>query len=186
MKKSQLRNIIKEQTEKTAKQCPAPTQDVSLNTANRDRAIRADFIKYGPLNVEKPGDYWEKIADKWDTDVEAAKKSKCANCVAFDISERMLTCIPGKTSEPVADEDGKLGYCWMHHFKCHSARSCNTWAAGGPINEDEVSYDWQKRNLKVALDPEPIDPEMYKDDTEGDDVVKKAIEENVIKALKVL
>ena len=157
MKKSELKNVIREQTEKTIKQCPAATQDLSLNTANRDRAIQADFIKYGPLNVEEPGDYWEKIAKKWDTDVEAAKKSKCANCVAFDISQRMLTCIPGKTSEPVEDEDGKLGYCWMHHFKCHSARSCNTWAAGGPINDNKVSYDWQKRNLKVALDKEPIE-----------------------------
>ena len=103
-------------------------------------------------------------AEKWNTTVEAAKKSRCANCVAFDISPRMLECIPGKTSEPVEDEDGILGYCWMHQFKCHSARSCNTWAAGGPINEDKVSYDWQKRNLKAALDPEPIDPDMYKDD----------------------
>jgi hypothetical protein len=32
----------------------------------------------------------------------------------------------------------------MHHFKCHSARSCRTWAKGGPITEDKVSYDWQK------------------------------------------
>ena len=168
MKKSELYKIILEAVDETAKECPAPTQDVSLNTANRDRAIQADFIKYGPLNVEEPGDFWEKIAKKWDTDVEAAKKSKCANCVAFDISKRMLECIPGKTSEPVEDEFGKLGYCWMHHFKCHSARSCNTWAAGGPINEDEVSYDWQKRNLKAALDKEPIE----------------AIEENVIKELK--
>jgi len=169
MKISDLRKLIREVKEEVNKECPASTQDVSLNTANRDRAIQADFIKYGPLNVEEPGDFWEKIAKKWDTDVEAAKKSKCANCVAFDISPRMLECIPGKTSEPVEDEFGKLGYCWMHHFKCHSARSCNTWAAGGPINEDEVSYDWQKRNLKQAIDPEPIDPDMYQDDTEGEE-----------------
>jgi len=50
--------------------------------------------------------------------------------------------MPGETS----DEDGELGYCWMHHFKCHSARSCRTWAKGGPITEDEVSLDWQSRN----------------------------------------
>ncbi len=56
MKRSELKNVIKEQTEKTIKQCPAATQDLSLNTANRDRAIQADFIKYGPLNVEEPGD----------------------------------------------------------------------------------------------------------------------------------
>ena len=44
----------------------------------------------------------------------------------------------------------------MHHFKCHSARTCYTWAAGGPIVKDEASYDWQKRNLKAALNKEPI------------------------------
>ena len=165
----QIHLLVEQAKKELTQECPASTQDVSLNTANRDRAIQADFIKYGPLNVEEPGDFWEKIADKWDTDVEAAKKSKCANCVAFDISPRMLECIPGKTSEPVEDEFGVLGYCWMHHFKCHSARSCNTWAAGGPINKDEDSYDWQKRNLKQAIDPEPIDPDMYQDDTEGEE-----------------
>ena len=165
---AEIKLLVEQAKDELNKECPASTQDVSLNTANRDRAIQADFIKYGPLNVEEPGDFWEKIADKWDTDVEAAKKSKCANCVAFDISPRMKECIPGKPSEPVEDEFGVLGYCWMHHFKCHSARSCNTWAAGGPINEDEVSFDWQKRNLKQAIDKEPIDPDMYQDDTEGE------------------
>ena len=164
MKKLELYKIIHEAIDETVKECPAPTQDVSLNTANRDRAIEADFIKYGPLNVEEPGNYWELIAKKWNTSVEAAKQSRCTNCVAFDVSSRMVEkCIPAIASEPVEDKDGVLGYCWMHHFKCHSARSCNTWAAGGPINKDEVSYDWQKRNLKTALDPEPIDPNIYQD-----------------------
>ena len=162
MKKSEIRQIIRESLEGKVKECPAPTQNVGLNTANRDRAIQADFIKYGPLNVEEPGDYWIQIAKKWNTSVKAAKKSRCSNCVAFDVSSRMVEkCIPAIASEPVEDKDGILGYCWMHHFKCHSARACNTWAAGGPINRDEVSYDWQKRNLKIALDPEPIDPSMY-------------------------
>ena len=152
--------LIKEQEEQ---KCPAATQDLIVNTANRDRAIQADFIKYGPLNVEEPGDYWKEIAKKWNTTEEAARKSTCASCTAFDISPRMVDkCIPALTSEPVKDEHGVLGYCWMHHFKCHSARSCNTWAAGGPINKDEKSFEWQKRNLKAALDPDPIDPTMYK------------------------
>ena len=155
-----LSQLLKEAVDDAAvKECPTATQDLRVNTLNRDRAITTPFIMYGPLNVEKPGDYWEKIAEKWGTTVEAAKKSRCANCVAFDVSPRMLECLPGQTSEPVEDEDGILGYCWMHHFKCHSARSCNTWAAGGPINEDEMSYEWQKRNLKAALDPEPIQSE---------------------------
>jgi len=187
---TEIKSLVEQAKDELNKECPAPTQDVSLNTANRDRAIQADFIKYGPLNVEEPGDYWEKIAKKWDTDVKAAFKSRCANCVAFDISKRMLECIPGSVSEPVEEpgaqkeidkafkgkpevgelvKKGVLGYCWMHHFKCHSARACNTWAAGGPINEDEASYDWQKRNLKQAIDKEPIDPDMYQDDTEGEE-----------------
>lgn len=124
------------------KKCPAAAGNLKLNTKNRDAAIAADHIKYGPLNVDEPGDYWEKIAEKWDTTEEAAKKSLCANCVAFDISPRMKACMPGETS----DKDGELGYCWMHHFKCHSARTCYTWAKGGPIEDNKVSYDWQKRN----------------------------------------
>ena len=85
-----LRQILNEIVKDDIKKCPAPTQDVALNTANRDRAIEADFIRYGPLNVEEPGDYWEITAEKWNTTVEAAKKSKCSNCVAFDVSPRMV------------------------------------------------------------------------------------------------
>ena len=47
--------------------------------------------------------------------------------------------------QPVRDEFGILGYCWMHHFKCHSARSCHTWAKGGPIKDDKISYIWGKK-----------------------------------------
>jgi len=122
--------------------CPAPTQDLELNTKNRDAAIHAEHIQYGPLNVDEPGDYWKDIAEYWNTTEEAAQKSLCGNCVAFDISPRMDECMPGE----VSDKDGRLGYCWMHHFKCHSARSCRTWAKGGPITEDKVSYDWQERS----------------------------------------
>ena len=118
---------------------PSATQSVEINTKNRDATTKK--YGYGPLNVDEPGDYWEKVAKKWDTNVEAAKKSLCANCVAFDISPRMKECMPGKTS----DKDGELGYCWMHHFKCHSARSCHTWAKGGPITSNKVSNDWQDR-----------------------------------------
>ena len=165
MKINKLRQFIREAIKENVKACPAPTQDLELNTANRNRAIKADFIKYGPLNLSDEG-YWEEYAKKWGptTSAEEAKKSNCSNCVAFDISPRMETCMPGETT----DEEGRLGYCWMHHFKCHSARTCYTWAAGGPIKDDEASHDWQKRNLKAALDKEPIE----------------AIEENIIKVLK--
>jgi hypothetical protein len=121
--------------------CPKATQDLELNTNNRDKAIEAEYIKYGPLNLSDE-QYWEDLGEHWNTTADVAKKSKCGNCVAFDISPRMDDCMPGQ----VSDKDGRLGYCWMHHFKCHSARTCRTWAAGGPITEDKTSYEWQEKN----------------------------------------
>ena len=123
--------------------CPPATKDLELNTKNRDATIKK--FNYGPLNVDEPGDYWEKIAKYWKTTVKAAKSSLCGNCIAFDISPRMKDCLPGDTF----DKDGELGYCWMHHFKCHSARACHTWAKGGPIKKDSESEAWQK---KAGLD----------------------------------
>lgn len=121
--------------------CPPATQDLELNTKNRDSAIKAKHIQYGPLNLTDE-EYWVRLAEHWDTTVEVAKNSNCGNCAAFDISPRMDDCMPGSI-----DEEGRLGYCWMHNFKCHSARTCYTWAAGGPIDDDKTSYDWQSRSL---------------------------------------
>jgi hypothetical protein len=132
--------------------CPPATQDLELNTKNRDTAIQAEHIQYGPLNVSEPENYWQNIAAHWNTSEKAARKSLCGNCVAFDISPRMKDCMPGETS----DQDGQLGYCWMHHFKCHSARSCYTWAKGGPIKDDNKSAEWQEKN-KSSLGEETKD-----------------------------
>ena len=82
--------------------CPKATQDVALNTKNRN-ATRENH-DYGPLNVKEPGDYWEDMAKKWKTTEKAAKKSTCGVCVAFDISPRMIKCMPGD----VSDESGRL------------------------------------------------------------------------------
>ena len=97
--------------------CPPATQDLELNTKNRDSAIKAKHIQYGPLNLTDE-DYWVRLAEHWETTVEVAKNSNCGNCAAFDISPRMDDCMPGSI-----DEEGRLGYCWMHNFKCHSTRS---------------------------------------------------------------
>ena len=121
--------------------CPLATQDLKLNTKNRDAAIKDPNIKYGPLNLEDE-EYWIKAAKHWNTKPEVAKKSKCSNCVAFDISPRMKQCMP---------LEGELGYCWMHDFKCHKDRTCYTWAKGGPIDKDAVSKKNQmKRENKKA------------------------------------
>ena len=137
-----LRDLIKEEVKKATEKlaCPRAAGDLKLNTEHRDRAIKAKHIQYGPLNLSDKK-YWKDLADHWKTDVSVAKKSKCGNCAAFDISPRMKECMPGD----LQDDDGHLGYCWMHDFKCHSARTCRTWAAGGPIKTDKVSASWQEK-----------------------------------------
>ena len=119
--------------------CPRATQDLELNTKNRDSAVKAEHIQYGPLNLNDE-EYWERYAKRWNTTADVAKKSNCSNCVAFDISPRMEECMPLEL-----DDDGRLGYCWMHHFKCHSARTCYAWAKGGPITDDKRSKENQER-----------------------------------------
>lgn len=127
--------------EKLGYACPRAAKDLKLNTINRNKSIKAKHIQYGPLNVDEPADFWIKIANFWNTSGRAAMKSLCGNCVAFDISPRMDECMPG----PVSDKDGRLGYCWMHDFKCHSARTCRTWAKGGPIVKNKISLRWQDK-----------------------------------------
>ena len=144
MIKVRIKNILKKVAEMS---CPTATQDLKLNTKNRNASIEAEHIQYGPLNLNDE-EYWDRAAKHWNTTPDVAKKSRCANCIAFDISPRMLECLPGPVSEPIEDAEGYLGYCWMHHFKCHSARTCYTWAAGGPIKEDKVSQEWQEKSEK--------------------------------------
>jgi hypothetical protein len=122
--------------------CPLATRDLEVNTENRDVAIKSKTIKYGPINLSDEK-YWEELADHWNTDVDVAKNSKCGNCTAFDISPKMKECMPGEV-----DKFGILGFCWMHDFKCHSERTCYTWAAGGPIDDDETSKSWSENKKK--------------------------------------
>ncbi len=124
--------------------CPEPTRDIELNTNNRQLAI--DKYDYGPPNPGKPSlAFWKKLAKRWKRKptkqaIKEVKSMRCGNCVAFDVAPRMEACMPGPVSKA-----GKLGYCWMHDFKCASLRTCATWAGGGPITEDKVSLDWQRR-----------------------------------------
>lgn len=127
--------------------CPPATQDLELNTRNRDSAVKAEHIQYGPLNLSDE-DYWVRYGKRWNTTASVAKNSNCSNCVAFDISPRMEDCMPLQL-----DKDGRLGYCWMHHFKCHSARTCYTWAKGGPITDDKRSMENQERAFGAKPNP---------------------------------
>lgn len=119
--------------------CPIATQDINVNLKNRKKAI--DEYIYGPLDPNQPNEeYWQKIAAEWNMDdPEQAKSARCGNCAAFDITEKMQSCIAkGIGSEPGSDamdtiDAGTLGYCKFLKFKCAAKRTCSAWVEGGPI-----------------------------------------------------
>lgn len=119
--------------------CPPATQSIELNLKNRQTAI--DEHHYGPLNPAKPNDqYWQEIADQWNTSTEEAKSARCGNCAAFDITEKTLDCIDkgignGNNSDII--QAGKLGYCRFLKFKCNALRTCSAWVEGGPIQDKD-------------------------------------------------
>jgi hypothetical protein len=121
-------------------ECPPATQDIQLNLKNRQNAI--DNVGYGPLNPAEPNDkFWQDKATRWNTDVEEARSAICGNCVFFDRRPETLQCIEtgiaeggsGDTSAWGSIDQAELGYCTALDFKCAASRTCNAWAAGGPI-----------------------------------------------------
>jgi len=137
--------------------CPYATEDIALNTKNRNYAAQ-NFL-YGPLNPMAPNlDFWFRLASVFkpkgvpptQADLIAAKKALCGNCGVFDISPRMQKCLPPLSDADEYDryalESGSvLGYCWIHHFKCASLRTCETWVVGGPISSNERSAKMSKK-----------------------------------------
>ena len=123
--------------------CPPATQDIQLNLENRQNAI--DNVGYGPLNPAEPNEeFWQDKADRWMIGPEEAKTSVCGNCVFFVRTPSMLDCIEegiglGTQEAEGSIEAGELGYCNALDFKCASERTCNAWAAGGPITEESVT-----------------------------------------------
>ncbi len=126
--------------------CPPATQDIVLNIENRQNAI--DNVGYGPLNPAEPNEeFWQDKADRWNIESVEAKKSICGNCVFFDRRPKTLDCIEsgiaeggsGDQSAWDAIDQAELGYCTALDFKCAASRTCNAWAAGGPVTEDSVT-----------------------------------------------
>jgi hypothetical protein len=119
------------------RECPPATQDIMINTENRNKAIKN--IGYGPLNPDRPNiDFWEEKAKLWQTTVDEAKSSRCANCAMFTKTPEMLACIesgiaPGESDGWDSVDAGDLGYCEALDFKCAAGRTCDAWVAGGPV-----------------------------------------------------
>jgi hypothetical protein len=125
-------------------ECPAPTQDITLNLKNRAKAITA--AKYGPENPNLPNEaFWRRKADTWDASIDDAKKSRCGNCAAFNVSDKIKQCIAdgiGNEADPwgtikLAD----LGYCEIFDFKCAASRTCDAWVVGGPNTGEAKDED---------------------------------------------
>jgi hypothetical protein len=83
-----------------------------------------------------------RLADKWDVSTEEAQLSRCGNCAAFNITDKIENCIEsglaagGATgSEWDTVAAGELGYCEAFDFKCASNRTCDAWVVGGPISD---------------------------------------------------
>jgi hypothetical protein len=124
--------------------CPIATQDVDVNLSNRQDAI--DKYHYGPANPDKPGNYWKDAAKRWNIDEATAKTMKCANCAAFDVSDKMWDCmtkgIQGdeKNIDALATvHKADLGYCNFLHFKCAGTRSCTAWVTGGALDNKDLT-----------------------------------------------
>jgi hypothetical protein len=71
--------------------CPIATLDVHVNVKNRQHAI--DEYHYGPANPSEPEKHWEKLAEIWGIETKTAKTMMCGNCAAFDVSDKMRSCI---------------------------------------------------------------------------------------------
>ena len=114
--------------------------NLALNTRNRNSTIKN--YNYGPMN-DSDEEYWEKVADLWDTNTKVAKESRCHNCAAFDRKPATLKKI-AKVLGPEGDkivEQAHIGYCEMFAFKCAGQRVCDAWVGGGPITEDAQLYE---------------------------------------------
>jgi hypothetical protein len=143
-------------------ECPPATQDIQLNLENRQNAI--DNVGYGPLNPAEPNEeFWQEKADRWNTDIQEAKSAVCGNCIFFIRTPKVLDCLEtGIGLDQEAEGTiaaGELGYCSALDFKCASERTCNAWAAGGPITEDtEETMTVTASADETALEKNEDDP----------------------------
>lgn len=125
--------------------CPVVTHDLAKNLINRQNAI--DNYGYGPMNPMEPSkQFWAKKAKMWKVDVEYAKKARCGNCAAFNISSQMRKCIADGVSDSKDDlpaiegmiNKADLGYCELLDFKCAGTRTCDAWLTNGPLDNKDI------------------------------------------------
>jgi len=122
-------------------ECPESTLNPQLDVSNREQATANPDIGYNPTG--------------------GTQENACGNCALFDVSQRMQQCM---------QEGGETaGYCWTNQFKCEASAICNKWEQGGPITDDQMSYEMGSRyQEEPQAEPsveepqviEPVTPEL--------------------------
>ena len=83
-----VRTIIESIFEAVDKVCPQVTKNLKMNTINRNKAIKADHIQYGPVNLSDDA-YYVRLAKHWNSTPEKVKNSSCMK-VKVDFLEKAL------------------------------------------------------------------------------------------------
>ena len=136
--------------------CPLPLQDAELNLANHLTTIADHGL--GPADPRKPETvFWMAKADLWGVPRAQARTQLCSNCSHYISTTPMMECItrgPGgqilASNLPItpkwADIPGSpSGFCDLYDITCTATRTCDSWLAGGPIDD--------ARAAELGLDP---------------------------------
>ncbi len=115
----------------------------SQNAKNRDNVIKNWSL--GPtkasVDPQANGEYWRKMADKWDIDEAQARRQLCANCEYFNNTPAMQEQMEAIPLDKFDMDGGGRGYCTKFDFICHNLRTCQAWEEK-PFNETEDEGDY--------------------------------------------
>mgnify|MGYP006295899105 CR=1 FL=1 len=127
--------------------CPLPMVDKATNIANH--LICVAQANLGPASVSQPGTYWIQRADRLGITPAESRTQLCSNCAWYMNTTQIQDCWDTNTAAgniPLATEvnpawenvPNPAGYCLRWDITCTPTRSCDTWAAGGPITDQGV------------------------------------------------
>jgi hypothetical protein len=122
--------------------CPIPMTDKQLNIDNHIKTV--EQANLGPARVSSPGVFWLERADRLGITEQASRQQTCANCAYYINTQQIKDCWDKNLAAgniPLATEvnpqwenvPNPAGYCLKFDITCTPTRTCDAWAAGGPI-----------------------------------------------------
>lgn len=94
----------------------------------KNRTMVMESWNLGP--AETAGDnseYWNKLAEATQKEVEEVKRNLCANCEYFNNTPQMLKAMEEIPEDGMDADGGGRGYCHKFDFICHNLRTCQAW-----------------------------------------------------------